>query len=206
MREVIRTSASTATSISTDELQAVVGDLVDVGKHVADGELPQGDLSANAVALWAMQQAYSAIGLELLDERRDLNPMGYDVALTYDAKWAVRDFFYDHLAIRVHNGCIYPGDAPWPQWVKEWRSGARRWWHHPRLAAELVAYAPKMKAGLDDCIEGVGYPDKRPMPPESKSRERGPVERRARALVHLYLVDVVALIASRLPSTKAAAV
>lgn len=209
MKEDIAYKAPELTFISRDELQAVVGGLVDVKEHVLDGELPQGDISANAVALWAMQQAYTAVvgpRPELEAERRDLELLDYDRVLRDETWQAVHNLLDRQLSIVVHEDCVYPEGGTPPEWVAEWHADTQRWWRRPRLAAELVAYAPKMKADLEACIEGDGLRSGRDISAERPSREHGPVERRARQLVHVYLVDVVALIESRLRSTKAAAV
>lgn len=187
MREVIRTRAPMAASISADELQAVLGDLADVGKHVSDGELPTGDLSANAVALYAMQQAFCA-------------------AAAFDTKWVVHKFMHDHVRLDSHKSCTFPDWAGRPEWVREWRSSTKRWWRRPTLAAELVTYAPRMKADFEACIDGYGHHPERDIPSQRPPREHDPAERRARELVHLYLVDVVALIESKLRKAEPAAV
>lgn len=199
-----------AATIARDELQECVGELANLREHVAEGMLPQGIvLPLNAVAMWAMQQAWCAAVEDdeaLNAERKDLDDEGYEEVLQVETKDAVRGFMDEHLGIEVHEDCIFPSDAPHAFWVMEWTSSGERWWRRPTLAQELVAYAPKMKADLEACIEGDGCRIERISPSKKLFREHGPVEQRARALLHLYLVDVVALIASRLPDTKAAAV
>lgn len=211
MREHTASGSPELTFISRDELQAVVGGRVDAEKlveagylPVEAGYLPRGNVSANAVARWAMEQAYCCVGpySVLAAERRELDgdtpdrgPYG-DV-LREAMRWVVWVRYYGDLTLRA----LYTDGGGSPEWVEECRPGVMRWWRYERLAAGLVAYAPKLKADLESYIELYG-----PLLDHDSPSERQSADRRARALVHLYLVDVVALIASKLPETKAAAV
>lgn len=204
-----RLDGTEAATISREELQRCMGDQVDLATHVAEGRLLAGEsLPVNAVALWAMQEAWHA-ALEnsetLARERGDLLRHAYEDDLTHDTKDAVRKIF-DRLRISVvHDGCYYPSWGDRPEWVAEWDRDTMRWWRHPRLAAEFVAYAPKMRAEFWTFIEGARCRRDR-TPSSGGPRDHGPVERKVRELVHLYLVDVPELIASKLPRAKVAAV
>lgn len=201
-----RLDGTEAAAITRDELRRCVGDLVSLDAHVAEGRLLAGEsLLVNAVALWAIQEAWHAAfehSEALAAERDDVVRGAYQDALMHDTKNAARGIFGCLRINEVHEGCFYPSWDERPEWVTEWDLDTQRWWRHPRLAAEFVAYAQRMKAEFDAFIDGAGCRRSGASSP-SGSRKHGPVELKVRALLHLYLVDVAELIESRLPTPRA---
>lgn len=201
-----RLDGTHAATVGRDELHRCVGSQVSLATHVAEGRLiASGSLPVNAVALWAMQEAWHATfasSEKLARERADLIQRAYEDALIYDTKSAVRGIFEYLRIVEVHEGCFYPSWDEKPEWVTEWDIDTVRWWRHPRLAGEFVAYAHRMKAEFDAFLDGAGC-RRSGAPSPSGSRKRGPVELKVRALLHLYLVDVPALIEPRLPAPHA---